>query len=90
MDLWLRQLCKSVPDDLKTPADVALFELQHTFPQGLFSLHEEEELGDSWYVDCQPDGSFRLTGGKTGLLYAAYELISRHFAQEPLSGQFSS
>lgn len=90
MNLWLSHLSEPIPAGLDTPAEVAHFELSHALPGVSFTLCEKKELGDSWYIDSQPDGSFLLSGGHTGLLYAAYELISRCLCHENMTGSVSS
>ena len=90
MILWLKHLTESIPPDLKTPSDVASFELQHALPNIRFSLFINEEMDESWTVDLRPDGSYLLTGGSRGLLYAAYGLICRYYAKEPIDHSISS
>ena len=90
MVLWLKHLTEAVPADLKTPSDVASFELEHALPHIRFSLYEKKEMGEAWTVDLRPDGSYRLTGGSSGLLYAAYELIFRYYSKETVDHSFSS
>ena len=75
MNLWLTRLKNPVPAGLKTPADLARFELSHAFPDTRVILREEPELVDAWAIDPLPDGGYLLTGGNTGLLYGAYRLI---------------
>ena len=76
MNLWLRQLKKDVPADLQTPAELARFELDSAFPGLKTELREQTSMGDAYKIDPLDDGSFLLTGGSTGLLYAAYRLIT--------------
>ncbi len=90
MKCWLNRLEQAVPPDLTTPEQVARFELAHAFPDGVFSLQEDTGMGDDWRIEPQADGSYCLTGGTSGLLYAAYELIERRFAGERTDASFSS
>ena len=74
MKLWLSKLGYEVPEGLKTPAETARFELDHALPGIPVALREQSGMGDSWRIEPK-DGGFVLTGGSTGLLYAAYRLI---------------
>ena len=90
MDLWLSRLADPVPAGLKTPAEVALFELSRAFP-GLTVIPEEDSsLGDGYRIEPLPGGSIRLAGGRTGLLYGAYRLILDSLCGETLSGPVES
>ena len=75
MNLWLSQLKDPVPDGLKTPAELARFELSHALPDPAVTLAEDASLGDGYRIEALDDGSFHIAGGSTGLLYGAYRLI---------------
>ena len=78
MNLWLEKLERTIPDSLKSPREVAFFELKSFFPGISFDLCEQPEMGDGYRIESTADKSFRLTGGSTGLLYGAYRLIADH------------
>ena len=88
MNLWLNQFSPSVPPDLACPADLARFELDYA----AFSadLHEDPSMGDAYRIEYGSDGVYTLTGGQTGLLYAAYRLIISRFCGENLTFPVSS
>ena len=90
MNLWLRKLTEAVPAELRTPAEVARFELLNSLPCTTCTLREEKGLGDSWNITPEGNGAYLLTGGAAGLLYAAYELIFRSLAGEKISEPLSS
>ena len=90
MELWLKQLTTELPDNLAGPANLARFELENAFPGMRFEFQEQEECGDAYRVDPRPDGSFLLTGGKTGLLYAAYRVILDRICGDNPAGPVSS
>jgi len=90
MNLWLSRLSEAVPAGLDTPAEVALYELGSALPGVRFSLREEKGAGDTWRIDPRGDGSFCISGGSTGLLYASYELIARFLSGENVAEPFSS
>ena len=90
MELWLKQLTTELPDNLAGPANLARFELENAFPGMRFEFQEQEERGDAYRVDPRPDGSFLLTGGKTGLLYAAYRVILDRICGDNPAGPVSS
>jgi len=76
MELWLKKLSCCIPETLRSPSRLARFELGNALPGLRTELFLKEEMGDSWEINPQPDGSYCLAGGETGLLYAAYRLIS--------------
>ncbi len=90
MNLWLRQLKKDVPADLQTPAELARFELDSAFPGLKTELREQTSMGDAYKIDPLDDGSFLLTGGSTGLLYAAYRLITDLLCGQEITRPVSS
>ena len=84
MNLWLNQLIEAIPANLTTPAETARFELETALPTTPFRLNPDPAMGDAWRIEKEPDGTLLLTGGETGLLYAAYALILSALAAEPL------
>ena len=88
MNLWLNRLSPVVPADLASPVDLARFELESAGVSAV--LTEDLSLGEGYCIEPQADGSFRLAGGKTGLLYGAYRLITAGLYGEDLSAPFSS
>ena len=89
MKLWLSKLGYEVPEGLKTPAETARFELDHALPGIPVALLEQSGMGDSWRIEPK-DGGFVLTGGSTGLLYAAYRLILDRLCGENPAAPVSS
>ena len=85
MKLWLNQLKQAVPPDLKTPAELAKFELESAFPGVVFDLCKQDSMGDAYRIDPLCTDHFRLTGGYTGLLYAAYRFITDRLCGESFS-----
>ena len=90
MNLWLGKLGKNPPVSLKTPAETARFELESFFPRISFDLCERTEMGDTYQIAPGDNGSFRITGGSTGLLYGAYRLIMDKLCGHALSGAETS
>ncbi len=88
MNLWLNRLVPSVPADLTGPADLARYELNSAGIRAEFN--ENSAMGDAWRVEPRSDGSFLLTGGQTGLLYASYRLITGLVCGEEFLGSLSS
>ena len=88
MNLWLGRLSPAVPADLTSPAALARYELDSASIPA--SLQEDPSMADAYRIDPFPDGSFRLTGGQTGLLYAAYRLITLRLCGESISASLSS
>ena len=80
MNLWLNRLSAPVPAGLTSPVDLARFELESAGIRA--ELQEDPSLGDAYRIDPQDGGLFRLAGGKTGLLYAAYRLITARLCGE--------
>ena len=82
MNLWLSRLKDPVPAGLKTPEELARFELSRALPDTKIRIEVKKRLGDGWMISPLPDGGFMLAGGKTGLLYGAYHLILSRFCGE--------
>ena len=90
MNLWLSQLKDPVPDGLKTPAELARFELSHALPDPAVTLAEDASLGDGYRIEPLADGGLRIAGGSTGLLYGAYRLILDRLCGETISDSVES
>ena len=88
MNLWLNQMSQDIPRNMKGPDDTARYELAKAGIEA--DLHEDPSMGDAYRIDPLSGGSFRLTGGKTGLLYAAYRLIADHLCGENIAASVSS
>ena len=73
MNLWLNRLSPDVPAGLKSPVDLARFELESAGVSA--ELREDPALGEGYRIDPVPGGSFTIAGGQSGLLYGAYRLI---------------
>ena len=88
MNLWLNRLTHDVPADLKDPVQLACFELDSA---GISAeLKEDASMGDAYRIDPQQNGVSLLTGGNTGLLYAAYRLITARLCGERTDVPLSS
>ena len=88
---WLKNfpsLSSGLPLDIR-PSDLARMELASAFPGRRFSITLAASLGDAFVVD-RIGGTTVLTGGETGLLYGAYELIRRALVSEPLPEHLES
>ena len=70
---------------LNTPCDVAAFELEQFFSDRADRavLHTEPAMGEAWRLTRSEEG-YTVTGGKTGVLYGAYALISALRSGTPL------
>ena len=73
MNLWLNRLSEDVPADVRTPAELARYELNSAGVTA--ALREDRTLGDGYRIEPAADGSFNIAGGPAGLLYGAYRLI---------------
>ena len=79
---WLPFLNVDVPEDLKTPADVAAFELEAGCAAlGIDrpELKPDDALGEGYEIRDNA-----ITGGKTGILYGAYAFLTAKAAGEAL------
>ena len=76
MKLWLKRLDFEVPAGIRSPGELARFELDNALPGISAELREQADMGDAYRIEPLPGGSYLLSGGSTGLLYAAYRLIS--------------
>ena len=88
MNLWLNRLAPSVPTSLSSPAGLARFELDQAGVAA--DLKEDPSMGDAYRIEQDQEGSFLLTGGQTGLLYAAYRLVTAKKSGEQFSLPFAS
>ncbi len=77
---WLPFLTDDVPEGFTQPMETARFELDHALPRlapdWQVTLKQDESLQDG-YVISRNDTSIVLTGGKTGVLYGAYQLLMK-------------
>ena len=87
---WLRALPTKVPAGLANPMEMAAFELKSALPDFPVELHEAPALGDGFSLQKAADGTWTLTGGQTGLLYGAWQLILSRLAGDPLPETLSS
>lgn len=74
LKLWLNRLNTELPADLLSPTELARFELDHALPDRQIILDEKTEMGESYRIETS-GSSYRISGGKPGLLYGAYRLI---------------
>ena len=88
MNLWLNRFAPSVPAGLEQPESVARFELSCAGIPA--ELREIPSMGDAYRIEPQPEGAFLLSGGRTGLLYAAYRLITARLCGEAIGVPLSS
>ena len=88
MNLWLNRLAPSVPASLSSPAGLARFELDQAGVAA--DLKEDPSMGDAYRIEQDQEGSFLLTGGQSGLLYAAYRLVTARKSGEQFSLPFAS
>ena len=79
---WLPFLAEPVPEDLTEPAQVAAFELAQV--TGLRAvLAPDPAMGEAYELVPGPDG-VTVRGGKAGILYGAYALLTAHALGQPL------
>ena len=73
---WLSALKWELPENLETPAQVAAFEGEHFlgFRKEKLDLEEDAGLGEAYEITSQGE-TWRIRGGRTGLLYGVYALI---------------
>ena len=88
MNLWLNRLSPDVPAGLKSPVDLARFELESAGVSA--ELREDPALGEGYRIDPVPGGSFTIAGGQSGLLYGAYRLILDRLCGESPATPLSS
>ena len=86
---WLRQLSWPIPDNLRSPVDVARCELANAFPGLSVSLNPDPSLGEGYRLDRSSSG-WIVSGGPAGILYGAYALILKTLSGETVPDSFSS
>ncbi len=88
--LWLKKLAETLPP-CGTPAETARAELTAFFAgRGVsFRLAVDKSLGEGYRVRREGE-RWTVTGGDTGVLYGAYDLISALITGESADGMASS
>ena len=82
MKAWLHSWSAEIPSEIASPFDLACFELRNAFPDVEWTVRIDPEMGEGYRV--YPENSqWVVTGGETGVLYGAYEMIRKHFAGQP-------
>ena len=84
---WLKMLQEPVPSHCRTPQEVARAELASALRDAAPTLKEDPGMGDG-YEYLPEEGVLR--GGRTGLLYGAYDLIRRRFSGADPAAAFRS
>ena len=80
---YLAALTEELPETLCTPEETARFEAESFFgkgsenSKGAVELIVEDSMGESFLLEDTAEGmgGWRITGGKTGILYGTYALI---------------
>ena len=82
---WLKDLIWPAPENTKTPAETADYELEHFFAghSGKAEICLEEALGEG-YILSQTEMGYTIRGGEAGILFGAYALIRALTLQEEL------
>ena len=82
MKAWLHSWSAEIPSEIASPYELACFELRNAFPDVEWTVRIDPEMGEGYRV--YPENSqWVVTGGETGVLYGAYEMIRKHFAGQP-------
>ena len=89
MKAWLTRLPDPVPDTLRTPEEIARFELSRSLPDTPVSLSVNPDLGDSFRWIKMSTG-FSLSGGSAGILYGAYRLILTFLSGDDVPDAYES
>ena len=84
--VWLKDLNWDAPEETKTPAETAAYELEHFFAghSGKAEICLEEALGEG-YILSQTEMGYTIRGGETGVLYGAYALMRALMLKEALA-----
>ncbi len=90
MGLWLSKMKEAVPEGIRTPGQLARFELSHALPGVPVTVEEDASQGDGYRIEPLTDGGLRLTGGSTGVLYGAYRAILDRFCGMELTAPVES
>ena len=75
MKAWLSKWNADLSAAPASPKELALSELSHALPELTCRTETVPEMGESYRIRKDADGSLTLSGGNTGLLYGAYALI---------------
>ena len=82
---WMKDLYWPAPEETKTPAETAAYELKKFFADdsGKVEICLEEALGEG-YALSQTAAGYKIHGGEAGVLYGAYALIRALSLKEDL------
>ncbi len=75
MKAWLSHLSLDLTVSPSSPEELARAELSSALPETVFRLDNDPSLGEGYRIQKKADGSFTISGGKTGILYGAYAMI---------------
>ncbi len=90
MKAWLSKLNADLSAAPASPEALALDELSHVLPDLTCKAETVPEMGESYRIRRDADGSLILSGGSTGILYGAYALIRLVLAGEAIPDSLSS
>ena len=90
MNLWLTRLNWMIPGEIEGPEELARFELSRAFPDAAFEFREDASMGDSFRIEPSEGNLYRLAGGSTGLLYAAYRMITERLCGNDITSPVES
>ena len=88
MKAWLCNCSCEIPADIASSYELACYELKHAFPDIPWIVRLSPEMGDAYRV-CRENGQWTVSGGETGVLYGAYEMIRKKYSgqQAPFAAE---
>ena len=90
MKAWLSKLDADLSYAPASAEALALYELSRALPDYSCRTEIIPEMGESYRIRKETDGSLSLSGGNTGILYGAYALIRLVFSGETVPDSLSS
>ena len=90
MKAWLSRLQNDLDFVPSSPKELAAYELSHALPDIPCRIETDPTMDEGYSISHNPDGTYLITGGTTGVLYGAYALICRVLCGESLPDEFRS
>ena len=90
MKAWLAKMGDELSFLPSTAEELARYELSEALPDTVFHLKTDYNLGEGYQIRREADGSYMVSGGKTGILYGAYALIRCMLSRKTMPEYLSS
>ena len=90
MKAWLSRLNTDLSFAPSSPEEAARAELSAALPGTVCRVVTDPSMDEGYRISRETDGSYTVTGGKTGVLYGAYALVRAALSFIPLPESLAS